>query len=575
MRGNFENSLSLTRFMLRRERVTSSVWIAGLVFCIVGLVPGMREALDADSQTALFAMVENPALVSMMGPAYALVNESFGALYTTLMLLLSALTVGLMNIFLVIRHTRADEEKWRYEVVRSLPVGRLANLNATLMTAVVVNVILSILIGLGMYAFGDESMSFNGSMLWGAALGVTGLVFAAIAALFSQLCSSSRSAIGYSFGALMIIYLLRAPGDMDMRFIGGQVITGDMEILSLISPLGLVCRVQAYAGDFWWPIFAMIGVAVVIATLAFYLNSIRDIDQGLIPARRGRAEGSALMRSPGGLAFKLLRTAIIIWIIGMFSLGAAYGTVAGEIDQFMASNDMWQQLMIGPTGIEVMTEAGFTPEQILEVIKTEVSKLGYTLTELFMSAITNIMGVFTIVPLFLFILRVKNEEKDIRSELVLATPVCRYKYLAGYAVIAFASAIVIQFFLAVGLHAVAMSVLPNPDELPLSFLLAANMVYLPAQWIMLGIAILLIGLAPKATGVLWGYFTFALFFMFFGRINLFPDWLQNFTPFGYIPQLPVDEINYLTLGLLTAVAAVLTAAGFYFYGKRDINAVTH
>jgi len=575
MKGSFENSLSLALFMLRRERVISSIWIAGLVVTIVGLVPGMRESLDADSQTALFAMFANPSLVAMMGPAYALINESFGALYTTMMLLLSAFTVGLMNIFLVIRHTRTDEEKWRYEVVRSLPVGRLANLNAALLTAVVVNVITTIVIGLGMYAFGDESMSFNGSMIWGATLGVTGLVFAAIAALFSQLCSSSRTAMGCTFGTLMFLYLLRAPGDMEIRVVGGEVITGSSEILALISPLGLVLRVQAYAGDYWWPIFVVLGTSIAIAIIAFYFNSIRDIDQGIIPARRGRAHGSSLMRSPFGLSFKLLRTGIIVWLIGMFSLGYSYGMVAGDVDQFMASNDLWQELMIGPVGIDLMTEAGFTPEQILDVIRQAVADLGYTLTELFMSTITNIMGVFTLVPLFLFILRAKTEEKDIRAELILATPVCRYKYLAGYTIIAFASSVVIQLTLAVGLYVSAIQELPNPGELSMQFLLAANLLYVPAQWVMLGIAVLLIGLLPKATGALWGYFTFSLFFMFFGRINLFPDWMHKLTPFGFIPQLPIDEINYLTLGLMLAVAVVLTAAGFFFYGRRDINAVVH
>ena len=575
MKGNFDNSLSLTWFMLRRERVISSVWIASLVFMIVGLVPGMRQSLDADSQTALFAMMENPSLVAMMGPAYSLVNKTFGSLYTGVMLLISALAVGLMNIFLIIRHTRADEEKWRYEVVRSLPVGRLANMSAALLTAVVVNVVLAVITGLGMYGLGDESMSFNGSMLWGAALGVTGLVFAAIAALFSQLCSSSRSAVGYSFGALMFLYLLRAPGDMEIRIIGGEVVTGSSEILSLISPLGLIMRSQAYVEDYWWPIFIVLGITIVISVLAFYFNSVRDIDQGIFPARRGRAYGSSLMRSPFGLSFKILRTGIIVWLIGMFALGYSYGTVAGDVDQFMASNEMWQQLMIGPTGIEMMNEAGFTPEQILEVIRNAVSDLGYTLTELFMSTITNIMGVFTLVPLFLFILRAKNEEKDSRTEFILSTPSCRYKYLAGFAVIAFLSAIVIQLILAVSLYSSAINELADPSELSMQFLIAANMVYVPAQWVMLGIAILIIGLVPKASGILWGYFTFSLFFMFFGRMNIFPDWLQKFTPFGYIPQLPMDEINYLTLGIMTAVAAILTTAGFFFYRKRDINAVTH
>ena len=571
MKGNFENTLSLVRFMLGRERIISSVWIAAIVFMVVGLVPGMRDTLDADSQEALFAMIANPSLVSMMGPAYTLANESFGGLYTTMMLLLSAFTVGLMNVFLVIRHTRADEEKWRYEVVRSLPVGRLANLNATLIMAVMINTLLAIIVGFGMYALGDESMSFNGSMLWGACLGVTGLVSAAIAALFSQLLSSSRSALGYSFATLGLLYLLRAPGDMEVRVLSGQIITGDMEILSLISPLGLILRSQPYVGDYWWPVFIVLATAIVITAAAFYFNSIRDIDQGILPAKRGHAEGSVLMRSSFGLSFKLLRTAIIVWIVGMFTLGAAYGTVVGEVDQFMASNDLWQQLMVGPVGIEIMRDAGFTPEQILDVIRTAVAEQGYTLTELYMSTITNIMGVFTLVPLFVFMLRAKTEERETRTELILATPVNRHKYLAGYAIIAFASAIVIQIILAIGLYSVGISVLENPDELSLSFLLTANLIYIPAQWVMLSAVILLIGAMPKATSVMWGYFTLTLFTMFFGRMNIFPDWLQKLTPFGFIPQLPIDEINYLTLSILILIAAALTTTGFILYRRRDIN----
>jgi len=292
MKNSFNNSLSLARFMIRRERLVSSVWIASIFLVVAGLVPGMRAALDADSREALFAMLENPSLVSMMGPAYTLAKESFGGLYTTMMLLLSAFTAGLMNIFLVIRHTRADEEKWRIEVVRSLPVGRLANLSAALITAVVVNILLSVPVGFGMYILGDESMSFNGSMIWGACLGAAGLFFAATAALFSQLSSSSRGAIGYSFAALGFFYLLRAPGDMEIRFVSGVAVTGNMEVLSLISPLGLLLRAKPYVGDQWQPVFIVLGAAVAVAAAAFYFNSIRDIDQGIIPSRRSRSEGS-------------------------------------------------------------------------------------------------------------------------------------------------------------------------------------------------------------------------------------------------------------------------------------------
>ncbi len=43
------------------------------------------------------------------------------------MLLLTAMAVGIMSILLVTRHTRADEEDGRIEMIRSLPAGRLAN----------------------------------------------------------------------------------------------------------------------------------------------------------------------------------------------------------------------------------------------------------------------------------------------------------------------------------------------------------------------------------------------------------------------------------------------------------------
>jgi len=565
MKGNFENSLQLTRFLLRRERTISTGWILALAVVIVGLVPGMYNVLDAEGREALVGMMDNPALVSMMGPNYAAVNGTFGALYSTTMLLMSALTVGLMNIFLVVRNTRADEEKVRFEVLRSLPIGRLANLNATMCVTVLVNAVLALVIGLGMFALGDASMDLVGSMLWGAALGVTGLCFAAFAALFCQLSSNSRGAMGYSFAALGFFYLLRAPGDMN----------ADLELLSLFSPLGLMLRVQAYAGNYWWPILILLGITLVVAMLAYRFNAIRDIDQGIIPARPGPADGGGLLRSPSGLSLRLLRTSLIVWIFSMLLLAAAYGTVMGEIDEFIATNEMYQQLMLGPAGVAFAAEAGLTPEQIVALLRTAVAEAGFTMPGLFSATINNIMGIFALVPLLMFVLKAKGEEKDIRTELILATPVSRYKYLAGFACIAFLTPLVLQATLALGMYGVAASILPNPEDLPLSFLLQANLVYVPAQWVMVGGAIFFVGLLPKATGAIWGYFAFSFLVMFFGRMDIFPAWTENLTPFGWVPLLPVDEITLLPLLALTGIAALLTVLGFIGYRKRDINAITH
>ena len=563
MKGNFDNSLLLTKFILRRERIISGIWILVIAFMVVGLVPGMQAAIDTESLDSLLPMLEMPAMVSMVGPNYAVDYGTFGAFYTTMMMLFTALTVGLMNIFLVVRYTRTDEEKGRYEVIRSLPTGRLANLNATMITSLIVNVILSLIIGLGMFALGDDSMCFNGSMLWGVSLGATGLVFAAIAALFSQLSQSARGAAGYSFALLGMIYLLRAPGDMNP----------DLEILSLVSPLGLVLRAQPYMANHWWPIFIMLGTAVIIALIAYRLNYSRDIDQGIIPAKPGRAHGK--IKSTFGLSRKLLKVSFIVWIIFMYFLAASYASILGTVDDFVAENEMYQQLILGPAGIYIEIIQQMPSEQKAAMMKEIVSHAGYTLTQLFASMVNNMMSMVALVPLLMFILKAKGEEKDIRAELILATPVSRMKYLAGYAVIAFASAIIIQLILALGLYSVAASVLPDPADLSFGFLLEANLVYVPALWVMIGVAVLLIGLLPRATGAIWGYFAYTFMIIFFGRLDLFPSWLSKLTPVGFVPQLPMDETNFVTLGILTVAAVVLTAAGFFFYRRRDINAITH
>ena len=139
MQGLFENTGKFVRFKLRRERIISTIWIVSLVLFSYVLAAGVPEMFDADARQALVEMLKNPAMVAMMGPIYGADNFTTGAMYSVLMFIWVAMTVAAMNIFLVVRHTRADEEAGRTEVVRSLPTGRLAILNATMITALIVN----------------------------------------------------------------------------------------------------------------------------------------------------------------------------------------------------------------------------------------------------------------------------------------------------------------------------------------------------------------------------------------------------------------------------------------------------
>ena len=535
MGGNFENTGRLIRFVLRRERITSTAWIIILLLFTVGLTPVMGGMFDDAALAAYAETMNNPAMVAMMGPVYGIGNYTVGAMYGNAMLLWTIIIVGVMNIFLVVRHTRADEEDGRTEVVRSLPTGRLSNLHSVMITAIIINTIFALLTGLGVAAMGIESMDFVSSMTFGAVLGVSGVFFAAVAALFSQLASSSRSAITLSLLALGVMYMMRAAGDLYG------------EALSLVSPMGLIQRSQVFVENYWWPIAILALEAALVVAAAYALNAGRDMGQGFIQAKPGRGDASSLLRSPFGLAFRLSRNTLIIWLLGVFALGVAYGAILGDIEEFVANSDFYSQLI------------GVNDE--------------YTVAQMFVSMVTFIMSLIALVPVMMVAIKPRGEERDGRAEQVLSKAVSREKYLMSYTVLALATSVLVQMAIALGIYISAVSVLADPGDLALGYLMQANLVFLPAIWVMVGIATLLIGLRPKATTAVWGYYGFVFFIFFVGRIpNLFPDWLNKLSPFGHVPQLPVDNINYVTLLGMTILAAAMTAGGIFFYKRREVVA---
>src|SRR5699024_12308401 len=93
------------------------------------------------------------------------------------------ISVALMHIFLITRHTRGEEQSGRAELIRASVTGRHTALTAALMVVLLANVaaaavVAGLAIGIG-YAV-------TGSVLIGLATGVTGMAFAGLAAVTSQ-----------------------------------------------------------------------------------------------------------------------------------------------------------------------------------------------------------------------------------------------------------------------------------------------------------------------------------------------------------------------------------------------------
>lgn len=474
--------------------------------------------------------MDNPAVIAMIGPAYGADNYTTGPMMAHQMLLFTALAVAVMSIMLVTRHTRGDEEDGRIEMFRSLPVGRLSNLSATMLVAVGVNLGMALIFGFGLHAMGMDGADLGGSLLYGAVLGAVGIIFAAITAFFAQLTESSRGAMGYSFATLGVLYLIRAVGDVSS------------EALAWFSPLGWVLRAQVYVNDYWWPILLTVAAAMIITAFALHLNSIRDLDAGFIAAKPGRKSASRYLQSPLGLAARLLRTVSIGWAVTLFVFGAAYGSVFGDMQSYYDANELIQQ-MLPP----------------LE---------GFTITEQFMTLLMVVLAFTAAIPSLLVIFRLKGEENKNRTEHIYARAVSRSRLLGSYLFISVVLGAVMLFLAAIGMWSAAVGVMEDP--VALSSFINGAMVYVPAILAMVGLAVFLVGFFPRWTSILWVYLGFAFFAGYFGELLKLPQWLLNLSVFEHVPQLPVDEMNFTVLAALTVFAIVFTGLGFAGYNRRDI-----
>jgi len=526
----------LSKFMLKRDKFQLLGWTLGLVLLCVAVAGAYGEMFGSTEELMGMVMtLENPAMIAMLGPIY---GHTVAAIFSQNMMVFTAIAVAIMNVFMVARHTRADEEEGRLEVLRSLPIGRTTTLKAVLVNVTLVNLVLGLLIGLGIAIVGMEVgvigeglTDFNGAMLFGTVMGVTGLVFATFTALFVQLSANNRTVLSYAFGFLGVTYLLRGIGDMNA------------EVLSLVSPLGLGFRTEAFVGNYWWPVVVMLVLSVVVSGVALYLNDIRDLGAGFIAEKPGRSHGNWLLKTPFGLALKLSKGQLIGWGVISFVLGASYGSIFGDIEAFISSNDMFQQIFAGFDSVE--------------------------LTAAFMSFIVVMLALIIAIPVISIVLKVKAEEKKNRMEHVISRAVSRWKVLVSYSLIAAVSAPVMLFLLALGLFAASGGVME--EAIPFGMMVRAVMVYLPALWVLLGLTVFLIGVLPKLTGLAWFYLGYSFIIVYLGQLLDLPDWMALTTPFGFIPSYPMERIEVLPLIVLILIADVLLVIGLVGYRKRDLQ----
>jgi len=129
---------ALARLAFRRDRIMLPAWVYVITAAIASNSYSLNKLYPTAAARAELAASggHNPALVFLYGRMW---GDSLGAVSAWRYGVWAAIFASLMSIFLVIRHTRADEEAGRLELVGSAAVGRLAALTAALLVAAAVS----------------------------------------------------------------------------------------------------------------------------------------------------------------------------------------------------------------------------------------------------------------------------------------------------------------------------------------------------------------------------------------------------------------------------------------------------
>ena len=267
------------------------LWLLAIVALVAATASSFTDLYPTVASRLLFAgsIEANSGLIALTGRPFDL--STIGGMTAWRVAGSGGLFAGIMSLLLVVRHTRAEEESNRLELLGSGVVGRYAPLTAGLLTALMANLALAVLVALSLIGMGQAAA---GSIALGLGYAACGTVFGAAAAVSAQLTESARAANGITSALLGAAYLLRAVGD-----------SAGPGWLSWLSPIGWAQQVRAFAGERWWVLVLALGVAGTLGALGYRLAGRRDLGEGVLPARPGPARGAGWLRSPFALAWRL------------------------------------------------------------------------------------------------------------------------------------------------------------------------------------------------------------------------------------------------------------------------------
>jgi ABC-2 type transport system permease protein len=283
---------------------------------------------------------------------------------------------------------------------------------------------------------------------------------------------------------------------------------------------------------------------------AYVLAVLRDHGAGLLPDRPGAAAASAWLRSSFGLAWRLQRGTLYGWAAGFAFTFAASGAAAKGIGSLLGGSSQLRNAFTRLGG-----QAG--------------------ITDAYLAAIMSLAGLAAAAYATSAVLRLRAEETGGQAEPLLATAIGRTRWgLSHIAVAVVGTAVLLAVAgVAAGLGYGLRTGSAGPE---VARLLGAGMAQLPASLAVAGAAVVLFGLAPRASVAgAWTVVGVLVLIALFGQVLWLSQPILDVSPFTHVPKLPGAAVTVRTTGApllwLSLAVLALAAAGLAALRHRDIG----
>ncbi|MEV2240426.1 hypothetical protein [Micromonospora sp. NPDC049891] len=493
--------------------------VAVLVVASAATINGTyADQASRDRYAGVYELLNGSA--ALQGRGYTL--NTLGGILVNEMGYLTLIMIPLIGVHLAIRFTRSVEDTGRLDLLTSYPVHRLAPAAAGVTAALITAALTAVLTAIGLTAL---DFPLGGSWRYAGGLAMFMVVFTAVGTLIAQCCRTARTAYLLATGLWLISYLARAAVDARHWDAVGW------------NPQSWLAEVRPFAPDPpTWPWIASGALAVGLFAATAAVAARRDQGAGIIAPRPGPATAPGWVRTPFTLLLRLSGGLGAGWVGGSVLFAFAFGYLVPQINHLDAATQADQDASVNATlTIFVQLNALLAAAAGIQMAQWLAA-----------------------------------EESSGRVGYSLSTMVSRWRWWTSATLIVTGWSLLVLLCggLATGLGLAA----GFGESHYVGTGLTATLSYAAAVVLLVGGAVAVHSLSPRAVPVAWLPVGWGVVVSLRADLLELPTWAREFSPVQWIGAVPRDAWDWPAALTMTVLAVVLVAASTVRYRQRDLEA---